>query len=72
MLGIYFALHTIQFNDNNDNNLFQRIIESGLAFIILWNKFECCGINLYCDFMIRKKMWLLTYPQLRTSAPEAS
>lgn len=30
------------------------MIEIGLSFLFLWNKFECFGINLCFHFMIRK------------------
>lgn len=31
------------------------IIESGFVLLFFWNKLECCGINLGCNIMIRKK-----------------
>lgn len=31
------------------------MIERRLVFLQLWNKFDCCGIHLGTDFMIRKK-----------------
>lgn len=43
------------------------MIDSGLASLFLWIKFECYGINLGRDFLIRKKMCILTLHQLRTT-----
>lgn len=48
------------------------MIESGLAFLFSWNNFECCGINLGGNFMIRGKMWVLRVHQLRATALQVS
>lgn len=42
------------------------MLESGLAFLFLWNQLESCEINLGCDFIIRRKKRLRLH-QLRTS-----
>lgn len=34
---VYFAVHTIQSNNFNINS--QGMMESGLAYVLLWNKF---------------------------------
>lgn len=42
--------------------------EIRLVVLFLWIKFQCCGINLGCDFTIRKKkMWILRLNQLRST-----
>lgn len=33
------------------------MVESGQAFLFLWNKVECCGINLGFDFHEKEKQW---------------
>lgn len=53
MLAIYLQ-DTIKFN--HFKNVFTRHKkESGLTFLFLWKKLQCCQINLGCNFMIWKK-----------------
>lgn len=35
------------------------MMKSEPALLFLWSKFECWGVNLGRNFMIRKKMWVL-------------
>lgn len=51
MLDIYFTGHTIQFKKNPQIYSLD-MIESELAFYF-------CGIYIGCDFIIRRKMWVL-------------
>lgn len=61
MLGFYFAVHTVQFN-NFSHLLFTRHDRKWACIFMV-----CCRINLGFDFTIRKKMWVLRRHLLRTA-----
>lgn len=65
MLSTYFSGHTSI--HSFQNCIYWTWQKGGLAIVFLWNKFECCGINLGRNFIMRKTMCVLRLHQMRTA-----
>lgn len=69
--NIALLFYSTHLNSISSTIYFLDIVESGLLFINLWNKSECCEIRLGCDLLMKKKKFLLRLHQLRSADPES-